>query len=67
MTEKIGEGALVAIKNQSTEVVQFKVPAAPKSKKYQMQILTEEHYIEVRQLSTISSYNNHLKYVIEIV
>lgn len=48
MTDKIGEGALVAIKEQSSAIVEFKIPAAPKAKKRQMEILTEEQYIEVR-------------------
>lgn len=49
MTErKTGEMALEAIKKQNKEVVAFKIPNAPKIRKNQMKILTEEQYIEVR-------------------
>lgn len=48
MTENIGEGALMAIKKQNSTIAEFKIPAAPKAKKRQMEILTEEQYIEVR-------------------
>lgn len=45
--EKLGERALQAMKEMNTSVVEFKVPSAPKTKKGQMKILTEERYIEV--------------------
>lgn len=45
--EKLGERALQAMKEMNTSVVEFKVPSAPKMKKGQMKILTEERYIEV--------------------
>lgn len=47
MTEKLGEGALQAMKEMDKAVVQFKVPMQPKMKKSQMKILSEEQYIEV--------------------
>lgn len=47
MTEKLGERALQAMKEMNTAVVEFKVPKAPRLKKGQMKILTEERYIEV--------------------
>lgn len=47
MTEKLGEKALQAMKEMNTAIVEFKVPRAPKMKKGQMKILTEERYIEV--------------------
>lgn len=47
MTEKPGEKALIAIKQMNNSVVEFKVPKTPRTKKGQMKILTEEHYIEV--------------------
>lgn len=56
MTEKIGEGALMAIKKQSSAIVEFKIPAAPKAKKRQMEILTEEQYIEVRTNTSTADY-----------
>lgn len=52
MTEKIGEGALVAIKKQNAAIAEFKIPTVPKAKKLQMEILTEEQYIEVRTIAT---------------
>lgn len=45
--EKLGERALQAMKEMNTSVVEFKVPSAPRTKKGQMKILTEERYIEV--------------------
>lgn len=50
MTEKLGERALQAMKQMNNAVVEFKVPKAPKAKKGQMKILTEEQYIEVSEL-----------------
>lgn len=47
MTEKPGEKALMAMKQMSNTVVEFKVPRVPSSRKGQMKILTEEQYIEV--------------------
>lgn len=48
MTEKLGERALVAMKEMNNAVVLFKKPTIPRTKKGQMKILTEEQYIEVR-------------------
>lgn len=53
--EKLGERALQAMKEMNTSVVEFKVPSAPKTKKGQMKILTEERYIEVSD----KSFCNH--------
>lgn len=47
MTGKPGEAALIAIKEMTNSLVEFKVPRTPRTKKGQMKILTEEHYIEV--------------------
>lgn len=47
MTEKLGEKALEAMKKMDNAVVEFKIPKAPKTKKGNMKILTEEQYIEV--------------------
>lgn len=47
MTEKPGEKALMAMKQMSNAVVEFKVPRLPNIRKGQMKILTEEQYIEV--------------------
>lgn len=55
MTEKLGERALQAMKEMSNSVVEFKVPKAPKMKKGQMKILSEEQYIEVNFLSAFYS------------
>lgn len=53
MSEKPGEKALEAMKKMSNEVVAFKIPQLPRTKKNQMKILTEEKYIEVRLFQTI--------------
>lgn len=53
MSEKPGEKALEAMKKMSNEVVAFKIPQLPKTKKNQMKILTEEKYIEVRLFQVI--------------
>lgn len=58
MADKIGEGALVAIKKQNTAVVQFKVPDIPKTRKFQKKILTEEQYVEVRNNATCGFKTN---------
>lgn len=47
MTEKLGGKALEAMKQMDNAVVEFKIPKAPKTKKGNMKILTEEQYIEV--------------------
>lgn len=47
MTEKLGERALEAMKQMDNAVVEFKIPSAPRTKKGQMKILTEEQYVEV--------------------
>lgn len=56
MTEKLGERALMAMKQMSNAVVEFKKPTIPKTKKGQMKILTEERYIEVRFMNTYSKF-----------
>lgn len=57
MTEKLGEKALEAIKKMNNAIVEFKVPKAPKAKKGQMKILTEEQYIEVSIILSLFSLN----------
>lgn len=50
---KPGEKALEAMKKMSNEVVAFKIPQLPRTKKNQMKILTEEKYVEVRLIQII--------------